>query len=249
MEKSKFIFDAHAHVGISSLTGNDNSDEYLLDRMQHFGVNMSVVLPQAVQNLEEARRVHDRIGNLAGKYPDKILGMTSLSPRVGTKEYRLETYRCVKEMGFRGIKLEPRIHAVSPDSAIARVVFECARELEIPVMIHTGAGSFCSPTFAIPAAMEFPEVTIILAHMGYSALASEAIIAAQICPNIILETSWSTIPDLQNAVNKIGTRRIIFGSDHAANIPVEFAKINQLNINESEKTDILGETAKQIYHI
>ncbi|MCH8001843.1 MAG: amidohydrolase family protein, partial [Proteobacteria bacterium] len=122
-------------------------------------------------------------------------------------------------------------HAVHSRSADARLVFETAAELEIPVMVHTGAGvPFAEPAMWIPLALEFPETTVILAHAGGGIYTGPAIVAAEICPNIVLETSSCNPTDILRMADAVGSERVLFGSDLLPNAGAELAKYEMLGL-------------------
>ncbi|MDL2220545.1 amidohydrolase family protein [Eubacteriales bacterium OttesenSCG-928-N14] len=244
------VIDAHAHIGQSSLSTSNNTGEYLIEMMDKNGVDASIVLPHANQDLQSVHAIHDEIYEASQKWPGRIVGMASINPRLGKEVYRQELRRCVQEMGFVGIKLEPVIYASKIDSAIARVVFECAQEFDVPVMIHTGVGTFSNPFFAVPVANEYPNLTIILAHTGLVTYVEEALLAAKLCPNIMLELSWTLITGAWRAIKDIGYERVLFGSDLAENIPVEITKINSIpGLTDIEREHVMGLNAKRIYNL
>jgi len=75
------------------------------------------------------------------------------------------------------------------------------------------------------------------------------LVAAQECPNIYLEPSWCTVTDVGKFLRAIGADRIMFGSDHPDNIPVELAKYRSLRLREDEMAACLGGTAARLYRL
>lgn len=240
------VIDAHCHLGRSSISGVENTEAQLLEAMKANGVDTALVLPHAFQDLE-VTDTHDRIARLAEQQPGVIYGIASLSPRLPEAAYRREATRCVQELGFRAIKLEPTIHAVAPHHQRAEIVFATARELGVPVMIHTGMGPFTQPSFAIPPAQRYLDVTIILAHAGFVIFGGEAVIAAQICPNIVLEHSWCMSIQVAGMVRTLGAERVLYGSDHLSNIASELAKVQALDFDDQQLAGVLGGTAARVF--
>ena len=62
---------------------------------------------------------------------------------------------CVKELGLVGLKLE---------TVPTREIMDAARELKIPVLAHAGMG--LAPIKYEGVASSYPDVTLILAHLG-----------------------------------------------------------------------------------
>lgn len=49
------------------------------------------------------------------RHPGLFWGMASLNPRLPEADYRREIVRCVRDLGFRAIKLDPSVHALPPN--------------------------------------------------------------------------------------------------------------------------------------
>lgn len=139
--------------------------------------------------------------------------MVNVSPRVTEAEYRGEVERCIRGFGFRAIKLNPSVSALPINHGRCGIVFATAREFGVPVIIHTGMGvPNALPSLAIPPALRYLDVTVVLAHAGFAIFAAEAIVAAQVCPNIVLEPSWCASYQVAEMVRTLGAERVMYGS-------------------------------------
>lgn len=211
------IIDSHAHVGACRVFGAEQQPQALIEKMDAGGVDVSVVQP--FPGSEDVATDHDTIAQMGRDNPGRVYGLASVNPHLGDRAYRDEVHRCVQELGFIAVKLHTIGHAVSPGSPDARLVFRTAAELGVPVMIHTGPGvPFAEPAAWIPMAREFAELPVILAHAGAGLYTGPAIVAAEVCDNIVLETSWCRPQDVGQAVTRLGADRVLFGSDLAFNI-------------------------------
>ncbi len=97
-------------------------------------------------------------------------------------------------------------------------IFEKARQLGVPVMMHQGETPYTMPAQVAPVAEAFPDVPIVVAHSGANnlpALANDAILLARAHDNIYLGTSWVQTPELNQMYYAIGAGKIIFESDCA----------------------------------
>ncbi len=245
----KFVIDAHCHLGRSLLSGVEISEEGLLTTMLAHGVDQALVMPQPFQGLEVVA-IHDRIARLAEAQPGTIFGMANVSCRLPAADYRREVTRCIGGLGFKAIKLDPSVHAVPPNHPVADIIFATAQELGVPVIIHTGLGApFALPALAIPPALKYPDLTIVLAHAGYGVYYPEALVAAQLCPNIILEHSWSPSYQVAAMTESIGADRVMFGSDHLTNVAPELAKLHAIGLDEQQLGAILGGTAQRVFKL
>jgi hypothetical protein len=249
MINGKVVIDAHCHIGKSLLSGVEITEEGLLATMHSHGIDMALVMPQPFQGYEPIA-IHDRIARFAAAQPGVIYGMTNISCRLPEADFRREVTRCIREHSFKAIKIDPSIHAIPPNHPAAEIIFATAQELAVPVIIHTGLGApFALPALAIPPALKYPDVTVMLAHAGYGVYYAEALVAAQLCPNIILEHSWSPSFQVEQMTKSIGAERVIFGSDHLTNVAPELAKLHALPLNDAELRAILGGNAQRIFKI
>jgi predicted TIM-barrel fold metal-dependent hydrolase len=246
MKGTMLRIDAHSHLGTCRVFDSDQPASVLLEAMDRHGIDASIVQP--FPGAPDARAVHDDIARLGQEYPGRFYGMASVSPHQVAEDYRSEIRRCVQELGFVGVKAHALGHAINPRSRDARLVFDTAAELGIPVMVHTGHGvPFAEPTMWIPLARDFPDSTVILAHAGAPGYTGVAVIAAEVCPNIVLETSWVSPHDLGRAVRALGADRVLFGSDLHFNPGHELAKYQALGLPDVDLEKCLGGNAVRIF--
>ena len=92
-----------------------------------------------------------------------------------------------------------------------------ARELGMVVNIHSG--SEISHPLAIGAlCRRFPDVTVLMDHMGYREWGGDAIEAARDNPNLYLGTTIASFEpsSIERAVRAIGAERVVYGSNWPA---------------------------------
>jgi len=242
------IVNAHAHIGESRVFDRKFSEQTLIDGMNKYGIDVSIVQP--LIGPKSYREYHDNIADAAARYPGRIVGMTAFSPHIDRDDYFSEVERCVKELGFVGVKLHPFEMAVDPLSEDGKVAFEAAAEFGVPLMVHTGVGSpFAGPAKLIPRAQEFPHLPIIMAHAGLIIYTHEAMIAAEICQNLYLEPSWCSYYLVQKMIEKFGSERVMIGGDHILNYPLEKLKVELLELDEEDHNNVMGETARRVFRL
>lgn len=240
------IIDTHTHVGHCDVFDADQQADALLASMDRAGVHAAVVQP--FPGSRDARADHDAIADLARRHPDRIVGLSSLNPHRPAREYADEVGRCVREHGFVGVKLHTIGHAVAPGSEAAQLVFRTAADLGVPVMIHTGPGvPFAEPAAWIPMARTFSEVPVVLAHAGASLFVLAAIAAAEVCPNVVLETSWCNPQEIRKAVTTLGDGKVMFGSDMLFNTEVELTKYRAVGLGPDERPELFDGTARRVF--
>jgi predicted TIM-barrel fold metal-dependent hydrolase len=245
------IIDTHAHLGHDYVFDEDATEEKLLYYYDKFGVTGAIVQPFISRPyLSDTAEIHDRIHRLCMDYPGRFWGMASINPHFRPEEYEAEAVRCVKELGFVGIKITPIAHAVHPNSEDGRHVFELARKLNVPVMVHTGNGApFADPISLAYVVRDFRDVPVILAHAGADMFFQQALLLARENDNVYLEPSWSSILNVRKALHTIGPEKIMFSSDHAINVPVELAKYRTLLEDEKELEQVLSGTAVNVFRL
>ena len=240
------IIDSHCHLGVSKLSGLTITEDDLLEAMDTHGVDMALVMPHAVT--DDPVAAHDAVVNLCQRYPQRFRGIVNLSPLWDESDYRREAIHYVRDLGFVALKLNPMQHLASPIMENANKVFDVADDLGVPVIVHTGLGvPWALPSLTVPQARRHPSLPIILAHAGHSVYTAEAYVAASECANIYLEPSWCTIHDLRWLIQKVGTERILFGSDLPENLPMELAKYRSLSLDENALANCLGRTAQRVF--
>ncbi len=240
------IIDTHSHLGECNVFGANQSAEALLLAMSESSIDCAVVQP--FPGAPDVVQVHDAIFRLSQETSGKVRGLASINPHIDVNSYRSELKRCVEELGFVGVKLHSIGHSVSPGSKAARLIFTSASELKIPVMIHTGAGiPFADPIAWVALAKEFSDVSVVLAHAGASLFTEGAIVAAEVCSNVYLETSWCNPQDIRKAHGRVGDERLMFGSDMVFNVKAELVKYESVGFKPDSHPAIFQLNAQRIF--
>jgi hypothetical protein len=245
------IIDSHAHLGTDLVFDEVREEEDIIQKMEEHKVDATLVQPMfGAVYPEDIRNIHDRIYKFSQAYPRKIFGVASMPPLIHEADYYNEAKRCVKELGFVGIKLHPAAHSTSPTSKRGEMVWKVCSELGIPLMVHTGAGvPFALPANVIGRCKQYKDVQCILAHSGMISFAGEAFLAATECPNVILETSWTAAHHIEHFIELFGADRVMFAGDEGTNIVVELAKYRSLRISSEELDWCLWKTANQVFRL
>ncbi|HUA86137.1 MAG TPA: amidohydrolase family protein [Bryobacteraceae bacterium] len=242
------VVDTHAHLGECCVFGLIATEEEIIRRMEENGVDATIIQPYP--GAKEAPKTHDRIAELCAKYPGRFYGLASMSPHGDHDAYTREIERCVKDLKFVGVKLHTIGHGVNPLSEDGDFVFQTAHDLGIPAMVHTGPGvPFALPALCIPAAQKYPGLKIILAHAGFAVFTAEAQVAASICGNLYLETSWCIGEDIRWMISTIGPERVMMGADLPSNVPVEIAKYRALDLEPAVYDRVMGGTAIEVFKL
>jgi predicted TIM-barrel fold metal-dependent hydrolase len=141
----------------------------------------------------------------------------------------------------------PAIYQVRLTSALANELMALARELGLVVNIHSG--SEISHPLAIGAlCRRYPDVTVLMDHMGYREWTADAIEAARDNPNLYLGTTIASFEPstIERAVRELGPQRLVYGSNWPAlysDLAVEAIRRHRLGA-EAEELILGGNLAR-----
>jgi predicted TIM-barrel fold metal-dependent hydrolase len=172
------------------------------------------------------------------RHPSRFVGFFMLDP---SADSAVERTHAALEGGLRGICLFPAMHRYAlTDERVTRLLASAAGHVSRPaVFVHCGVLSvgvrrklglpspfdirLGQPLDVAVLATRFPSVPFIIPHFG-AGLFREALMAADTCPNIHLDTSSSNgwiryTPGLtlagvfRTALAVVGPERLLFGTD------------------------------------
>jgi predicted TIM-barrel fold metal-dependent hydrolase len=89
---------------------------------------------------------------------------------------------------------------------------------------------------------------MILGHMGFADLWTDAVPAALQAENIFLETSLIDLMNIANAVEKVGAKRILFGSDAPeSDLALELQKMDLVTMEPDDRRRIMHDNAMLLW--
>lgn len=231
------IIDCHCHAGKGDgLTGPWDTAAPLekhMRRAAQAGINRTVLFPAFHSNYAVA---NSQVARIVASRPDHFYGFAFVHPeRDRGRVYSLVKV-AVESYGFCGIK----VHRY--DARITREICEVARVFSLPVLYDVMG----EVSVAELLATEYPDVSFIIPHLGSFAddwRAQLALIDHLVRhPNIFTDTSAIRRFDLlEQAVERAGARKILFGSDGPWLHPgVELAKVRLLGLAPSEERLVLA---------
>jgi len=240
------IIDCHMHIGrgerlsdVFQIDCTPERAEVLLDKA---GINRAIIFPVAYDDFRQPNR---EIAELAAKNK-RFIGFARLSPNSPNAGAQLE--QAVREWGLRGLKL---------GNVPNREIMDKVRELQIPVLAHCGMG--LAPVLYEGVAKSYPDVTLILAHLGFDqswsnmfAYPEQANYLARKYKNVYLDTSAATWISytLEHAVAEVGADKLIFGSDGPWFSPsIMLACLRELELPERDMRKILYENIAKILNL
>jgi predicted TIM-barrel fold metal-dependent hydrolase len=170
--------------------------------------------------------------------PDRFVGFFMLNPLAEDASSRVR--EALGPMGLRGVCLFPAMHRYSlHDPRVLAIVEQVAATPRAVLFVHCGVLSvgirkklglpsrfdmrFSNPLDVHGLAMAFPTLPIVVPHFG-AGMFREALMLADLCPNVVLDTSSSnhwidyhpglTLTDVfRQALGVAGASRLVFGTD------------------------------------
>ncbi|MDQ0920250.1 amidohydrolase family protein [Paenibacillus sp. V4I5] len=200
---------------------------------------------------QNAKACNDYLADWCSPFPDRFVPFCTVDPR--RKGAADEVYRCVTELGMRGVKLHNWLQGFSPLESFMAPVCEIASELGIPILFHDGTPPYASSLQIAELAVRHPKLKVLLGHAGLHDLWPEAIAAGKRHRNVYL-CMCSTPPfAMEQIVAEVPLTQIVFGTDgglfHKPQQPYvdyRFREFDLLDIPEEAKSQILGPNALRL---
>jgi predicted TIM-barrel fold metal-dependent hydrolase len=231
-----------------------SSPQAMLEYLDEQGIDYAVALAET-NPLSTGTSPNERVAGFC-QDSERLIPFANVNPFV-TADLVSELRRCVSELGFRGLKLYPTYQHFYANDVRLYPLYAEAQRLGVPIMLHTGSSVFRGarlkygdPLYLDDVVVDFPELTIIMAHSGRGFWYDAAFFLAQLHPNIYMEITGLPpqklpiyFPNLERNAGKI-----IFGSDWPAvtDIKGNIATVRSLDITEESKDSILGGNAARV---
>jgi predicted TIM-barrel fold metal-dependent hydrolase len=252
------IIDADVHISPTFEGGNSIGIDELLRRMDRVGVDKALtwLQPPYRREIDEANAY---VYEATKQHPDRILGFGWADPNLGLQKAKDAVKKCISEYGFGGVKLNGAQNSFYIDDPLLSIplIEEIARTDKL-LAFHVGADAYerTHPFRVGKIARRFPEVQILMVHMGGAGspdLSNAAIEIAQEHPNLTLIGSGIRATAVLKAIKKLGSTRVCFGSDTPfALMRVEVAKYHALldgEVSDEEKHDVMAGNMIRLFNL
>jgi predicted TIM-barrel fold metal-dependent hydrolase len=185
--------------------------------------------------------VDDRyVAEYVGAHPDTLVGFLSLDPTQPGWEDELRFGH--EELKLRGIKLMPMYAGFRPDESRLDQLWRYAQRHHLPVLLHTGTTFIAQapleltlPRHLDQVASRFPDVPIIMAHLGHP-YEGECIVTARKHPHLYCDISALHYRPFQfyhslMLVQEYGIwNKVLFGTDYPfTNVDATLAGLRSIN--------------------
>jgi predicted TIM-barrel fold metal-dependent hydrolase len=191
-----------------------------LRNMDEAGVSISLI--SAWVGPKGAMISNDEVAGFVKEAPDRLIGVGSVDisrPMEAVREIR----RCVRQLGFKAIRVLPWLWELPPTHARFYPVYAECCELGIPFCTQVGhTGPLMPSEFRRPipyidqVAIDFPELVVVGGHIGYP-WTEEMVAVCTKHPNVYIGTSAYTVkryqPDCVSYMSGHGRKKVLFGTN------------------------------------
>ncbi len=215
------IIDTHMHLGSQGIF--DLSYSVLLRQMDTHGIDKGLIssvecsefhpytgqpFPNPSTQLETNRRLLETV--------QKSNGRLYLSFWCKCATERAEgVYDFVKSNApwVRGLKFHPFYSRLPLEDPRYVPYLEIARQLDLPVSVHTDPTGRSTPEQLLALAKRFPSVRFLMVHMELGTDHEDAIRSLTKADNLYGDTTWVDEGSVLRAMEICGSTKLLFGSD------------------------------------
>ncbi|MGD0588836.1 MAG: amidohydrolase family protein [Thermoplasmata archaeon] len=196
--------------------------------------------------------------------PDRLIAVGGIRPDHPDPER--EIVHLIEDLGIRALKLHPPHQLFRPNAYVdgelpsLRLLYDACSRHHLPVIFHTGTSifprarnRFADPLFLDDVAVDFPDLTIVLAHGGRPIWMETAVLLARRFPNVWLELSGMPPARLLEYFPQLPriTEKVLFGSDWPGpgvrDIGGNLAAFRGLPIPSDDQRRILEENPLRVF--
>ena len=190
--------------------------------MDHYGIAAAVIQPfndpwlMSMDFTVDA--VHNNLAAMKARHPGRFYAFADIDVRNKPEVSAAKLTGAIRELGLDGLKIHPENSGMNADDAYNRVLMETARDLDIPVTMHSLPNTdteACAAHRVANLIREFPDVTVLVAHMGgfrwEDILQTHAYAEmSAVLPEYVRDHGVKKTNDILRA---FGPDRLVFGTD------------------------------------
>jgi uncharacterized protein len=237
------VTDCHVHINplwemrpeaVRLLSGVESSvaryvskPSEFLEYLDRSGIERAVlvnyVAPDVIGYTEAANTF---VSEYARANPERLIAVGGIRPDHPDPER--EIVHLIEDLGIRALKLHPPHQLFRPNAYVdgelpgLKVLYDACSRHRLPLIFHTGTSifprarnRFGDPLFVDDIAVDFPDLTIVLAHGGRPIWMESATFLVRRFPNVWLELSGMPPARLLEYFPQLPriTEKVLFGSD------------------------------------
>jgi len=175
--------------------------------------------------------VNDSTAAFVRAYPERLIGFLSVHPHDPACLTEFERGRT--DLGLRGVKLGANYQIFDPLESRALAVYREAERHGLPVLFHIGTSPvrmapirYAHPLVVDEIAMRYPDLKIIMAHMGHPWTVDTAVVVRK-HPNVYADLSglfyrpWTFYEAMLKGSEWNMLGKLLFASDYPITTPAE----------------------------
>lgn len=243
------IIDAYNHIWRARPNApelfmhEELSPERFVQEMDRSKIDKAVVCPLG-QDID-----NEYIADGVRKFPDRLIGFMEVNPRDPDADQKIR--HVAREHKLKGLKLHPTMmgHPVA-SHPLMDPVFQACSELGLVVYGHCMHDFWVTPLQYEEMARTFPDVPLILGHMGILWSVAEAAMVAKRNPNVYLETSVVPLRSIRIGIQGAGAEKVVMGTDWPANdFDLQIEMIRRATASKREFEMIAGQNLGHLLKI
>ena len=207
------LIDSHIHIG--KFFDEYYSPSYISQLMADVGVDYYAVSSTTICE-ENYIKVLSELHELILLDGPKVLPVMWITPEglKGNIAWFLEA-----NITWRMLKIHPFLHQKEwrPDGELFAEVLDIARELQLPLLIHTGNEACCKADIYEQAVKENPDIVFILAH---GRPIDSSIRIARRYENAYIDSAFMPIEHMKLFIENSLSEKLLWGTDMC--IPLHF---------------------------
>ncbi|WP_433831151.1 amidohydrolase family protein [Actinoplanes sp. CA-015351] len=245
------LFDFHARL--APVAG---AEEKLLATLGAAGISRAVVCAGGTIDLVQLSRQlvlgghvttdagNDAVLAAARRSGGRLVPFWFANPHRPAEEY------AKRATDFHGLELSPAVHGVPLDDPRTRGLVEVAAGQGHPVYVVCLIRQGCGVRDLAALAGDFPDTAFVLGHSGTGNIDFDAVEVVAPRPNILFETSGGYSSVLAAALRRLGSDRLLFGSEYPLQHPdVELAKFRTLDLPPADWARIAWDNAARVLNL
>ena len=224
-------------------------------------VLINYVAPEVIGYTESANTF---VSEYARTNPERLIAVGGVRPDHADPER--EVARLVGELGIRAIKLHPPHQLFRPNAYVdgelpgLRSLYDACSRHRLPIIFHTGTSvcprarnRFGDPMFVDDIAVDFPDLTIVLAHGGRPIWMEGAMFLARRFANVWLEVSGTPPARLLEYFPRLSrvADKVLFGTDWPGpgvkDIGANLEAFRSLPLSSDDQRRILEENPLRVF--
>lgn len=201
---------------------------------------------------------NDEVAGFVAGAKGRLIGVGSVDISKAMQAVR-EIRRCVRELGFKAIRVLPWLWEVPPTDRRFYPVYTACCEMNVPFCTqigHTGPlmpSEVGRPIYLDQVALDFPELKIVGGHIGYP-WTDEATAVATKHENVFIDTSAYTVkrypPQIVEFMRGHGRTKVLFGTNYPMITPAKALEgLDQLGLDTEARSLFLAGNAWRVFSL